>query len=169
MAKPAPKKTTQRSNQELLTERRKRRNEVIGLFCIGIGLVLWLALFSYEGTDPSGGTASGRNVSNWIGPLGANLADGLHQAFGYIALVVPAVFFVLAYWLIRYARIQFSWFKTAGLVVILLSLAGLLAMIGPVKPKPFFYWGGVIGHWLDYGIDYGKGVGLVNFLYPIYQ
>ncbi len=164
MAKPAPKKTTARSSsntKELLAERRKRRNEVVGLFCIGIGLVLLLALFSYRGNDPSWGHVSASTkVSNWIGPFGANTANTLYQSFGYIALLVPILFFALAYWLIRYARIQFSWFKTVGLLVVLLSLAGLLSVIDS-STQSSFHWGGWIGHLLVYG----EGFGLAKFLH----
>jgi S-DNA-T family DNA segregation ATPase FtsK/SpoIIIE len=164
MAKPAAKKTTPRTNaKELLAERRKRRNEVIGWFCVGIGLLLLFALFSYDRRDPSWGTASARTaVGNWIGPLGANLANTLYQSFGYIALFVPVAFFAAAYWLIRYARIRFSWFKTAGLVVILLSLAGLLSVIDSSKQSSF-HWGGWIGHLLVYG----EGFGLAKFLHVV--
>ena len=164
MAKTAAKKTTPRTNtKELLAERRKRRNEVIGWFCVSIGLLLLFALFSYDRRDPSWGTASARTtVGNWIGPLGANLANTLYQSFGYIALFVPVAFFVLAYWLIRYARIRFSWFKTAGLVVILLSLAGLLSVIDSSK-QTSFHWGGLIGHLLVYG----EGFGLAQFLHTV--
>ncbi len=164
MAKPAPKKTTARSSsnsKELLAERRKRRNEVIGLFCIGIGLVLLLALFSYRGNDPSWGHVSASTkVSNWIGPFGANTANTLYQSFGYIALLVPILFFALAYWLIRYARIPFSWFKTAGLLVVLLALAGLLSVIDSSKQSSF-HWGGWIGQLLVYS----EGFGLAKFLH----
>ena len=163
MAKPAPKKTTQRSNQELLTEKRKRRNEVIGWFCIGIGLLLLLALFSYDRRDPSWNTASSRTfISNWIGPLGAHLANALYQSFGYMALLVPLLFFTLAYGLIRYSRIQFSWFKTAGLLVVLLSLAGLLSVIDSSK-QASFHWGG----WIGYLLVYGEGLGLAKFLHTV--
>jgi DNA segregation ATPase FtsK/SpoIIIE, S-DNA-T family len=165
MAKPAPKKNTSRgaNTKEMLAEQRKRRNEVIGLFCIGIGLVLLLALFSYDRRDPSWNTASSRTlISNWIGPLGANLSNALYQSFGYIALLVPVLFFALAYWLIRYARIQFSWFKTAGLLVILLSLAGLLSVIDASKESSF-HWGG----WIGYLLVYGEGFGLAKFLHSI--
>ena len=163
MAKPATKKTAQRSSKESLVEQRKRRNEVIGLFCAGIGLVLLFALFSYSGNDPSWGHASANSkVSNWIGPFGANTANTLYQSFGYIALLVPIVFFVLAYWLIRYSRIQFSWFKTVGLLVVLLSLAGLLSVIDSSK-QASFHWGGWVGHLLVYG----EGFGLAGFLHSV--
>ena len=147
----------------MLEERRKRRNEMIGLCCIGMGLVLLFALFSYDPRDPSWGSASARiGVSNWIGPLGANTAYLLYQAFGYIALVVPVTFFIAAYWLIRYARIQFSWFKLAGLLTVLLALAGLLAVVDASK-QASFHWGGVLGHWLVYSDSYG----LASFLHAI--
>lgn len=161
MAKPAPKKTSQKQrsgkdvSQEVLAERRKRRNEMIGLCCIGIGLMLTLALLSYDQRDPSWGTASARmGVSNWIGSLGANTAYLLYQSFGYIALAVPVAFFLAAYWLIRFARLEFSWFKMSGVLVILLALAGLLAVVDASK-RVSFHWGGVLGHWLVYGDSFG--------------
>ncbi len=165
MAKTAAKKTTPRTNtKELLAARRKRRNEVIGWFCVGIGLLLLFALLSYDPSDNSIGSSTARvGVSNWIGSFGANTAWLLRQIFGYIALLVPVAFFVAAYWLLRYARIPFSWFKATGLLVILLSLAGLLAVIGPTKPMPKFYWGGAIGKWLVYD----EGFGLATFLHTV--
>jgi DNA segregation ATPase FtsK/SpoIIIE, S-DNA-T family len=161
MAKPAPKKTSQKQrsgkevSQEVLAERRKRRNEMIGLCCIGMGLMLMLALLSYDPRDPSWGTASARmGVSNWIGSLGANTAYLLYQSFGYIALAVPVAFFLAAYWLIRFARLEFSWFKMSGVLVVLLALAGLLAVVDASK-RVSFHWGGVLGHWLVYGDSFG--------------
>jgi DNA segregation ATPase FtsK/SpoIIIE, S-DNA-T family len=165
MAKAAPKKTSQkpRSNKEQLEERRKRRNEIIGLFCIGIGVALLFALFTYDRRDPSWGTASARSeVSNLLGPFGANTANMLYQAFGYIALIVPVAFFMLAYWLIRYARIQFSWFKMTGLALVLLSLTGLLAVLD-VSKQASFHWGGWVGDLLVYG----DGFGLASFLHAV--
>jgi S-DNA-T family DNA segregation ATPase FtsK/SpoIIIE len=165
MAKAVSKKTTpkQRSNKERLAERRKRRNEIVGLFCIGVGLFLLLALLSYNSQDPTWHKATARvGVSNWIGPLGANLASSLYQYFGFVALFVPVAFFAAAYWLIRSARLQFSWFKTAGLLVILLSLAGFLAVLDASK-QASFHWGGWIGHLLVYG----EGFGLASFLHTV--
>ncbi len=165
MAKTAQKKTSQkqRSSKEELEARRKRRNEMIGLCCIGIGFVLLFALFSYDRRDPSWGTASARvGVTNWIGPLGANTAYLLYQSLGYIALIVPVAFFIAAYWLIRYASIQFSWFKLSGLMIVLLALAGLLAVVDSSK-QASFHWGGVLGHWLVYSDSFG----LASFLHAI--
>ncbi len=163
MAKPAPKKTTQRSNtKELLAEQRKWRNEVIGLFCIGIGLVLLLALLSYNSEDPNWNKATAKiGVSNWIGPLGANVANSLYNYLGLVAMLVPIGFFSAAYWLIRYARIQFSWFKMVGLMVMLLALTGLLAIVDSNKHATFRL-GGAIGEWLVY-----KDIGLAKFLHTV--
>lgn len=165
MAKPAQKKSTQkqRGNKEMLEARRKRRNEMMGLCCIGMGLVLMFALFSYDHRDPSWGSATARiGVSNWIGPLGANTAYLLYQSFGYIAVIVPVAFFIAAYWLIRYARIQFSWFKMSGVLIVLLALAGLLAVVDTSK-QASFHWGGVLGHWLVYSDSFG----LASFLHTV--
>lgn len=169
MAKPAPKKTSQKprsskaESAEVLAERRKRRNEMIGLCCAGAGLMLLLALLSYDQRDPSWGTASARmGVSNWIGSLGANTAYLLYQSFGYIALAVPVAFFLAAYWLIRYARLKFAWFEMSGVLIMLLALAGLLAVVD-VSKHASFHWGGVLGHWLVYGDSFG----LASYLHTI--
>ena len=55
------------------------------------GLVLALALLSYDPTDPSFSTAAGDGaVANWMGRPGALLADGTLLGFGLVAaLAVP--------------------------------------------------------------------------------
>ncbi len=141
----------------------KWRNEIIGLFCLGIGLVLLFALLSYDSQDGTWHKATAKiGVSNWIGPFGANIASTIYQAFGFIALFVPIVFFALAYWYLRYERLQVAWLKVAGLVVIVLSLTGMLSIIDWSNDASF-HWGGWIGHLLVYSESFG----LANALHRI--
>ena len=62
------------------------------LLLLGTATVL-LALVSYNSGDASLDNATGRAVSNWLGPIGATAADLLLQAFGFaaIAFLVPPV------------------------------------------------------------------------------
>ncbi|MBU6297779.1 MAG: DNA translocase FtsK 4TM domain-containing protein, partial [Alphaproteobacteria bacterium] len=62
------------------------------LLLAGTAAVL-LALVSYSSADTSLDNATGREVSNWLGPVGATAADLLLQAFGFAALafLVPLV------------------------------------------------------------------------------
>ena len=166
MAKAVTKKAAQKQQQSKDEDWNKRRNEIFGLCCLGIGLLLLFALLSYDSQDPNFNAASPRvRASNWIGSVGANTANALYQIFGYVGLFVPVVFFALAYWLLRYARIPVSWLKLTGLLVILLALTGLLAVLGSSTQSslPHFYWGGMVGHFLVNNEDFG----LASFLHKI--
>ncbi len=141
----------------------KWRNEIIGLCCLGIGLVLLFALLSYDSQDGTWHKATAKvGVSNWIGPFGANIASTMYQAFGFIALFVPLVFFALAYWYLRYERLQVAWLKVLGLAIIVLSLTGMLAIVDWSQDASF-HWGGWIGHLLVYSDSFG----LANALHRI--
>ncbi|HQU70978.1 MAG TPA: DNA translocase FtsK [Calditrichia bacterium] len=72
-------------------------NEIVGLLIIGAGLLLFLAVWSYDATDQV--FWSGRHVEtnnytrtgNWLGPIGATIAKPIFEyTFGY-----PAIFFPL--------------------------------------------------------------------------
>jgi S-DNA-T family DNA segregation ATPase FtsK/SpoIIIE len=58
------------------------------LFCVA---ALAVALASYDPGDGSLNNATGREVTNWLGPIGATAADLLLQAFGFavLAFLVP--------------------------------------------------------------------------------
>ena len=53
-------------------------------------LAVALSLASYSPGDPSLNNATGRDVANWLGPLGATAADVLLQAFGLAAIAFVA-------------------------------------------------------------------------------
>ncbi len=61
-----------------------------GLLVLLATLAVGLSLASYSPGDPSLNNATGRAVSNWLGPLGATAADVLLQAFGIAALAFLA-------------------------------------------------------------------------------
>jgi DNA segregation ATPase FtsK/SpoIIIE, S-DNA-T family len=53
-------------------------------------LAMGVALATYSPGDPSLNNATGRDVANWLGPLGATAADVLLQAFGIAAFAFLA-------------------------------------------------------------------------------
>jgi S-DNA-T family DNA segregation ATPase FtsK/SpoIIIE len=53
-------------------------------------LAVALSLASYSPGDPSLNNATGRDVANWLGPLGATAADVLLQALGIAAIAFVA-------------------------------------------------------------------------------
>jgi S-DNA-T family DNA segregation ATPase FtsK/SpoIIIE len=142
----------------------KLLKEIFGLALIAAGIVITLALASYDAKDPSWSYVGERiSARNWIGPAGAKLADGLYQTFGWAALLLPFVFFALAWWRLRELRVRLSWLKIFGLGLLLVSLTGLLAIAEPGKPGGPFHLGGWVGHVLVYGDGRGN-YGLASFV-----
>ncbi|MGH9853562.1 MAG: DNA translocase FtsK 4TM domain-containing protein, partial [Blastocatellia bacterium] len=135
-------------------------NEIIGLILMGVGLVIFLALVSYRSSDPSwNSTGAGTGTRNWIGPLGAKMADGLYQAFGIAALIVPVMIFIIGRWQWDDDESPVSKPKILGLFLMIVAATGWITMIGPDKPGSF-YWGGFVGQWLMYG----PGIGMARLL-----
>jgi S-DNA-T family DNA segregation ATPase FtsK/SpoIIIE len=75
-----------------------RRSSEIGgaivLFCAMIFLALSLA--SYHQTDPSGSTAAGGPVENWMGPVGAYAAERALLLFGPVSVLFLPLLYVFA-------------------------------------------------------------------------
>lgn len=136
-------------------------DEVLGLILAGLGLIVLLALISYDAGDPSGRVATGREtVHNWIGPVGAHLAAALYETFGLVALIVPLVLFILAWWRIREPRFSVSGIRILGLLLVLAALTGLMDVIDSVSPGLFsFRLGGWIGN-----LFVSSSIGLASFL-----
>lgn len=137
----------------------RRAGELAGSLTLFAAMVfLALALVSYHQTDPSGSTAAGGNVQNWMGPVGAWVADSVLVMFGPVAaLLVPLLyvfgrkmwllveeddneiehtdqrwwmpFGVLALAMLLIATVLSLWFTQPG-GVLPASMGGLLGLIG---------------------------------------
>src|SRR5262249_21487148 len=137
-------------------------NEIIGLILMGIGLVIVIALLSYSSNDTSW-NSEGSNIAvrNLIGPMGAKVADGLYQAFGLAAFMVPFTFFLMGWWEFQEPRPEVAKPETLGVFLVIVAITGFLTMFGPDQPTFLsFYWGGFVGRWLVYG----PIIGLSNWL-----
>ncbi|MGH9518594.1 MAG: DNA translocase FtsK 4TM domain-containing protein, partial [Terriglobales bacterium] len=70
----------------------RRFNEMVGLVLLVLATLLGLALLSYHPADPSWNTAAalGANArpDNWVGPVGATLADLLFQSLGLASFLL---------------------------------------------------------------------------------
>jgi DNA segregation ATPase FtsK/SpoIIIE, S-DNA-T family len=126
-------------------------NEIIGLILIGIGIVILLALISYDSSDPSWNSVGGNTrVRNWVGPMGAKVSDALYQAFGIAALIIPLMLFIIGRWQWDDDETEVSKPKILGLFLMIVAFTGWVTLFGPDKPSSF-YWGGFVGQWLMYG------------------
>ncbi len=130
-------------------------NEIVGVILVGIGLVILMALVSYSSDDPSwNSTGAYQKARNWIGPVGAQVADGLYQFFGLAALALPITLFMAGWWQWQDDRPQVPKPKVLGIFLMLVAITGVLTMIGSETPKAY-YLGGLIGRWLLYAPTVG--------------
>ncbi len=126
---------------------------------IALGVLLALALLSYHPTDPSINTTSTEPVRNWIGPLGAGLADSLFQLLGVTSFVVATVSLIFGGRLLVRRRFPVRWAEILGLLSLVILVAVLAQlMVGAVafrgEPLPT---GGALGRILA-----GVMVGLIG-------
>lgn len=106
----------------------EKGNELLGLAYLAAGLFLAGSLASYMPLDPSlfHHPAGSPSVSNWIGPVGANLAALGFGFLGVPALLVP-LFLVLSGWRrVRRREARPVSGRGIGMVALLASLPALL-------------------------------------------
>ncbi len=109
---------------------RARVQEALGGACMATGLVLLLALASYNPADPSLNTAApAGSVTNWLGIPGSYTADFLIQGFG-LAAFIPVL--LLVAWGVRVMRKLglplFGWRVLVSAWSILLAATGLAGL-----------------------------------------
>jgi S-DNA-T family DNA segregation ATPase FtsK/SpoIIIE len=90
-------------------------------------LFLSLALVSYTQTDPSGSTAAGDEVRNWMGRPGAWAADRVLMLFGIVAALLLPMLYAFAQKLWRDAEQEETphggrWWRAVGLLILAMAL-----------------------------------------------
>jgi S-DNA-T family DNA segregation ATPase FtsK/SpoIIIE len=116
----------------------RRASELSGAVALFAGMLfLGLALVSYHQTDPSASTAAGGVVQNWMGPVGAWVADSVLILFGPVAaLFIPLLYvFGRKLWLLveeddgELEHSDQRWWRPVGvLAVAMLLIATVLSL-----------------------------------------
>jgi DNA segregation ATPase FtsK/SpoIIIE, S-DNA-T family len=111
----------------------RRLNELVGFLLCVSALLLFLALASYSPLDPSWDSASvltgSHAARNWIGIVGAYLADALLQFFGvgaFLLLIFPAMLGVRWF---RSSRVQSPLAKSLGGIWLMMFIPAMLALL----------------------------------------
>ncbi|MDQ7727156.1 DNA translocase FtsK 4TM domain-containing protein [Halomonas sp. SpR8] len=130
--------------------------EGVVVLLLALCVFLLLALFSYQSSDP-GWSYQGpeTDVRNWMGQVGAWLADVLYSLLGASALWWPGMFGFAAWWLIRSRQVRFELDPVAiavhagGLVLLIFgtTMLGALHFYHPESILPYAS-GGILGEGL---------------------
>ncbi|MDN7131846.1 DNA translocase FtsK 4TM domain-containing protein [Halomonas sp. MC140] len=130
--------------------------ECVVVVLLALCVFLLLALFSYQPSDP-GWSYQGpeTDIRNWMGQVGAWLADVLYSLLGASALWWPGMFGFAAWWLIRSRQVRFELDPVAiavhagGLVLLMFgtTMLGALHFYHPNSILPYAS-GGILGEGL---------------------
>src|SRR2546421_1527979 len=111
----------------------RRLNELIGFLLCVSALLLFLALASYSPLDPSFNSASALTGShaarNWIGLVGAVIADLMLQFWGVGAFLIPVFAIGLGMRWFRSRRVMSPIAKSLGGIWLLIFVPALLALL----------------------------------------
>jgi S-DNA-T family DNA segregation ATPase FtsK/SpoIIIE len=117
-----------------------------GAALILLGVALGVALATYHQTDPSLNTASGADAANWMGGIGAWVADILLQMLGIGAALLVPLPIALGVQLAQgrpLARLKLRVMATlVGAAAIAFALGVCLSTGGDLLPAG---WGGIVG------------------------
>jgi S-DNA-T family DNA segregation ATPase FtsK/SpoIIIE len=110
--------------------RNSRRNEIVAILLLALGLLLSLCLISaaFFPNDPSWNSAGLTETRNWAGAIGANVAAALFQAIGIAGFLLPLLLFAAAWRRFRTRRIRAPFYPLLGLITLVLAAAALLSI-----------------------------------------
>ena len=110
-------------------KKHSRLNEVAAVVLVALAILTLLCLVTYSASDWSFNTASSQPTRNWIGIVGAVMADLLFQAIGISAYIVPALIAFIA-WRVFYAEnLRPKTGRVIGFALFVISVSGLIHLI----------------------------------------
>ncbi len=117
--------------------RHSRLNEIIAVVLLAVSVLIFLCLISYNPSDPTFNTASSQKIQNWIGVVGANLAEALFSAVGIIAYIFPALLALIAWRVFQSETLRPRISQLIGFSLFVASISALANLIG--------WHGGILG------------------------
>ena len=146
----------------------KRLNELIGFIGISLALLLALCLLSYSPLDPSFNVAApafgDSPVRNWIGPVGAHMADLFFQGFGYAAFLFPVGMFTMAIRWFRSQKTDAAVAKVVGSILLIAAFAAELQLLHMPEVRGALPAGGLLGTVLAQGLGQAFGLWGANIV-----
>ena len=134
----------------------KRFNEMIGFVGLSLAILLALSLLSYSPLDASFNVSAPPPdtgpARNWIGPVGAHVADLFFQFGGFAAFLFPVGMFLMAMRWFRSHVSESPLAKVAGFGLLVAALSSELALIHTPEVRGVLPPGGLLGTLLAEGL-----------------
>ena len=112
----------------------RRLFEIAGVGVFLSGLILAVILLSANSQDPSFNTASGQEVHNLLGPIGAELASFLYDSFGLVAGLLSLILLIWGVRITAQKHLKRWRLRLLGLLASLFLLsAGAHGLLAPVE------------------------------------
>jgi DNA segregation ATPase FtsK/SpoIIIE, S-DNA-T family len=142
----------------IITPRNTRRNEIVAILMLAVGLLLTLCLVSaaFYPSDPSWNSAGQAETRNWAGAIGANVAAALFQSIGLAAYLLPGLLLAAAWRRFKTRSFRAPFARLLGLILLTLAASALLSIF---NIKPIFdssvQPGGLVGTLISRGLESG--------------
>jgi len=133
----------------------KRINELVGFVGLSLAILLALSLLSYSPHDASfnvSAAPSSGPARNWIGPVGAHMADLFFQVCGFAAFLFPVGMFLVAMRWFRSQLVVAPIAKLVGAGMLVASLSAELALVHMPEVRGALPAGGLLGTVLANGL-----------------
>ncbi|HKV28450.1 MAG TPA: DNA translocase FtsK [Candidatus Acidoferrales bacterium] len=138
-----------------LTENR-RINELIGFVGITLAVLLALSLLSYSPQDAAFNVSAAPPIGgpshNWIGPVGAHVADLFFQGIGYAAFLFPVGLFLLAFRRFLSQKINAPIAKLVGCSLFIFALPAELSLMEAPDVRGALPPGGMLGELMAHAL-----------------
>ena len=109
---------------------RTRRDEIVAILFLALGLLLTLCLVSaaFFPNDPSWNSAGQAETHNWAGSIGANVSAALFQTIGIASYLLPPLCLAASWRRFRTRTIHAPLNRLLGLILLVLASAALLSL-----------------------------------------
>ncbi|HLG14708.1 MAG TPA: DNA translocase FtsK 4TM domain-containing protein, partial [Blastocatellia bacterium] len=128
-------------------------DEVLAVVLLAAAVLLMISFVTYDPWDPSWNSVGTKQTpSNGIGVVGAYAGDIFFHLFGLASFALPALLILIAARLFFSNRLQLPARKIAGASLLIVTLAGLLALLpklGLYKLENTVSNGGMVGYLIE--------------------
>lgn len=128
--------------KRLMRQRHSPGNEIAAVILLAAAVLIFLCVVSFSETDPTANTASSEQTRNWIGVVGAFIADRLLQYVGLTAYLTPAMIGLIAWRVFNSDNLRPRVSRVIGFILFFVGSSGLLSVSG--------FRGGLLGGLLIY-------------------